>query len=164
MHRAVGYGSTSQRGTGSEEAKNLNYEGTTASGARSGRTGATSQLDSGAGAGTGTGYGTGTGSGTGTGTGTRTGMTGTGTGTGGTTGTSGISEGFRGMNLTHQSGVRACLVSLTVISSIIQSSAVQSIVVLASQLLTCVHVCSMKPTIQLLATAPLCVTPSTTQR
>ena len=161
MHRAVGYGSTSQRGTGSEEAKNLNYEGTTASGARSGRTGATSQLDSGAG--TGTGYGTGTGSGTGTGTGTRTGMTGT--GTGGTTGTSGISEGFRGMNLTHQSGVRACLVSLTVISSIILSSAAQSIVVFGFTIhVTCVPVCSMKPTIQLLATAPLCVTPSTTQR
>jgi len=95
----TGYGSTSQRGTGvgSEEAKNLHYEGTTASGARSGRTGATSQLDSGVGSGTGTGTGAGTGlrSGTGTGTGT------------GTTGTSGISEGFRGMNLTHQSGYEA---------------------------------------------------------
>lgn len=91
----TGYGSTSQRGagTGSEEAKNLHYEGTTASGARSGRTGATSQLDSGAGAGAGTGTGTGTRSGTGIGT--------------GTTGTSGISEGFRGMNLTHQSGYEA---------------------------------------------------------
>ena len=97
-HRDAGYGSTSQRGSGSEEARNLNYEGSTTSGARSGRTGATSQLDSGAG--------------TGTGTGTRSGMTGTGTGTG-MTGTSGISEGFRGMNLTHQSGVSAFWAFLT---------------------------------------------------
>ena len=93
------YGSTSQRGagTGSEEARNLNYEGSTASGVRSGRTGATSQLDSGSGTGTGNTGVTGSRSGT-----TGTGVTGSRT-TGGTSG--GISEGFRGMNLTHQSGV-----------------------------------------------------------
>lgn len=110
MCRALGsgYGSGSQRGntggnTGSEEARNLQYEGSTATGVRSGRTGATSQLDN---------QGTGTGTGTGTGvTGGRSGVTGSRTGmtSGATTG--GVSEGFRGLNLTGSSGV--CLLGLS---------------------------------------------------
>ena len=87
----------------------MHYEGTTASGARSGATGSTSQFaarEGGAGTGSGssrslgTGTGAGTGSGVGTGSGARsTGIT-TGSGTGG-----GVSEGFRGLNITGSSGV-----------------------------------------------------------
>jgi len=96
-----GYGTGSQRGnTGSEEARNMTYEGSTASGARSGRTGATGVMDQGTGSGTGTG----TGSGVGTGRSATTGTGNTGSrSTGATTG--GVSEGFRGLNLTGSSGV-----------------------------------------------------------
>ena len=78
----------------------MTYEGSTAPGARSGRTGATGVMDQGTGSGTGTG----TGSGVGTG---RSGTTGTGTTGSRTTGatTGGVSEGFRGLNLTGSSGV-----------------------------------------------------------
>ncbi|DBA71583.1 hypothetical protein WJX79_004837 [Trebouxia sp. C0005] len=96
-----GYGAGSQRGnTGSEEARNLNYEGSTASGARSGRTGATGVMDQGTGTGTGTGSGVGTGRSATTGTG-NTGSRSTGATTGG------VSEGFRGLNLTGSSGYDA---------------------------------------------------------
>lgn len=76
----------------------MNYEGSTASGARSGRTGATGVMDQGTGTGTGTGSGVGTGRSATTGTG-NTGSRSTGATTGG------VSEGFRGLNLTGSSGV-----------------------------------------------------------
>jgi hypothetical protein len=89
----------------------MTYEGSTASGARSGRTGATGVMDQGTGSGTGTGTGTGTGSGVGTG---RSGTTGTGNVGSRTTGatTGGVSEGFRGLNLTGSSGVCSSSLSL----------------------------------------------------
>ena len=113
-----GYGGRGD--TASEEARNMSYEGSTASGARSGATGSTSAL---AGQNTGSsgnqGY-TGNQSGSGItgnqGTSGITGSRGTGTGTGITSGSgttsgsrgagTGITEGFAGLNITHRSGVR----------------------------------------------------------
>lgn len=103
--------------TASEEARNMNYEGSTASGARSGATGSTSAL---AGQNTGsnsgyqsgntgntssnTGYQSGTGGGSGSGSGNR-GTTGTTSTTTGNRGVgTGITEGFAGLNITHRSG------------------------------------------------------------
>lgn len=114
--------------TASEEARNMNYEGSTASGARSGATGSTSAL-AGQNTGSNSGYQSGntgntssntgyqSGSGVGSGAGVGSGLTGN-RGTTGTTSTTttttgnrgvgtGITEGFAGLNITHRSGVRS---------------------------------------------------------
>ena len=138
----------------------MNYEGTTASGARSGATGSTSAL---AGQNTGSSGNTGysgnqssgyTGNQGTTSTTTRTGTTGSrGAGTG-------ITEGFAGLNLTHRSGV-SCDKHLLLAFSIILNPLLQLGYI---TLLKVVSVCSLMPTTQSLVRPALSVTPSTTQR
>ena len=140
LHTCTGYGGRGD--TASEEARNMNYEGSTASGARSGATGSTSALagqNTGSSGNTGTGY-SGNQSGSGI-TGSRgAGLTGTGTGTGSgiTSGSrgagTGITEGFAGLNITHRSGVSAS-VSTTWIGNKVSS------------ILECAAVCFLPPSI-----------------
>lgn len=142
----------------------MSYEGSTATGARSGRTGATGVMDQGTGSNVGTGSGagtgrsgnTGTGSGVGTGSG-RSGMTGSAT-------TGGVSEGFRGLNITGSSGVRTLFHAQgsVLYQYLCCSPAAHSATILVTDI--CLVLCSSMPTTPLLETAPLSATPNTTLR
>ena len=88
---AASTGSGRGRGVESDEARNTAYEGSTASGARSGATGATGTQGYSSGTTGAQGYSSGT--------------TGTQGYSSGTTGSAGVTEGVRGLNITDKSGV-----------------------------------------------------------